>query len=149
MDAAATLVSLAHDPELRDRLVYREVLAARPARHADLFTPLHPEVATRLEARACLPLFTHQAAAIDRLRAGTNVAIATGTASGKSLCYQVPIVDAVVTGRRDTALLMFPTKALAQDQVRSLRSWLVPGLKAVTYDGDTLSDDRVWARKNA
>ena len=49
----------------------------------------------------------------------------------------------------DTALLMFPTKALAQDQLRSLRSWLVPGLNAVTYDGDTPSDDRAWARKNA
>ena len=53
------------------------------------------------------------------------------------------------TGSRDTALLIFPTKALAQDQLRSLRSWLVPELRAVTYDGDTTPDDRTWARKNA
>ena len=52
-------------------------------------------------------------------------------------------------GEPDTALLVFPTKALAQDQLRSLRSWLVPGLQAVTYDGDTPPDDRAWARKHA
>src|SRR5207248_10352077 len=85
----------------------------------------------------------------DAMRAGRSVVVATGTASGKSLCYQVPIVSSVVEGRRDTALLIFPTKALAQDQLRALRSWLVPGLRAVTYDGDTAGDDRAWARKNA
>jgi DEAD/DEAH box helicase domain-containing protein len=149
MDAADTLAALGADPELRERLVYREVLPARPARYAELTEPLHHEVAARLEARGVAPLFTHQAHAIDSLRAGTHAVIATGTASGKSLCYQVPIIESVVAGRRDTAILVYPTKALAQDQLRSLRSWLVPGLKAVTYDGDTVSDDRVWARKNA
>ena len=95
------------------------------------------DVVARMESRGVERLFTHQAAAIDRLRTGTSVVVATGTASGKSLCYQLPIVDSVVAGRRDTALLIFPTKALAQDQLRALRSWLVPGLRAVTYDGDT------------
>src|SRR4029450_4470453 len=90
-----------------------------------------------------------QAAAINRLRAGESVVIATGTASGKSLCYQVPIVESVVVDRRDTALLVFPTKALAPAQLPALRSWLVPGLRAVTFDGDTDTDDRKWARKNA
>src|SRR3954466_4665791 len=149
MDAADTLAALALDADVRDRLVYREALAARPARTAELSRPLHPEVTERLAARGAAELFTHQAAAIDALRDGRHVVVATGTASGKSLCYQVPIVESVVDGTRDTAFLVFPTKALAQDQLRSLRSWLVPGLKAVTYDGDTLSDDRVWARKNA
>ncbi len=102
-----------------------------------------------MEARGIAELFAHQAAGIDALRAGRSIVVATGTGSGKSLCYQVPIVSSVVEGRRDTALLVFPTKALAQDQLRSLRSWLVPGLRAVTYDGDTPTDDRAWARKNA
>jgi DEAD/DEAH box helicase domain-containing protein len=149
MDAADTLSSLVDEPQLRERLVYREVLPARPARFGELARPLHAEVQERLEARGVFPLFTHQARAVDALRAGSSVVVATGTASGKSLCYQVPIVESVVAGRRDTALLVFPTKALAQDQLRSMRSWLVPGLKAVTYDGDTASDDRTWARKNA
>ena len=104
---------------------------------------------SRLRARGVDALYEHQVAGIDALRDGRSVVVATGTASGKSLCYQVPIVSSVLENRRDTALLIFPTKALAQDQLRSLRSYLVPGLRAVTYDGDTASDDRAWARKNA
>jgi DEAD/DEAH box helicase domain-containing protein len=149
MDACDLLDTLAVEPELMGRLVHREVMPARPARFSDLETPLHPEVHDRMTARGIERLYTHQADAIDRLRAGRSIVIATGTASGKSLCYQVPIVESVVTDRRDTALLVFPTKALAHDQLRALRSWLVPGLRAVTFDGDTNTDDRGWARKNA
>ncbi|MGZ4802993.1 MAG: DEAD/DEAH box helicase, partial [Acidimicrobiia bacterium] len=149
MDACDTLSQIAADAELAGRLVYRSVLPAREPRTAELARPLHPEVVERLAARGIDRLWTHQAAAIDALDAGRNIVIATGTASGKSLCYQLPILDSVVREEPDTALLMFPTKALAQDQLRSLRSWLVPGLNAVTYDGDTAPDDRAWARKHA
>ena len=149
MDAVDTLDAIAADPDLFERSVYRTNLPARPARTAPLHTELHPEVVARLASRGITELFTHQAAAIDQLVAGTNIVVATGTASGKSLCYQLPIVDAAVRATADTALLIFPTKALGHDQLRSLRSWLVPGLRAVTYDGDTPPDDRVWARKNA
>jgi DEAD/DEAH box helicase domain-containing protein len=148
-DARTALDELAADPELIGRCVHREVLPERPARYASTAKPLHPEVAARLEARGISKLYAHQADAIDALDAGRSVVVATGTASGKSLCYQIPIVGSVVEERRASALLLFPTKALAQDQVRSMRSWLVPGLRAVTYDGDTNSDDRAWARKNA
>jgi DEAD/DEAH box helicase domain-containing protein len=148
-DARSTLDELAADPELIGRCVHREVLAERPARYQRLTTPLHPEVSARIEARGIPELYAHQAIAIDALRERRSVVVATGTASGKSLCYQAPIVSAVVEDRRDTALLLFPTKALARDQLRALRSWLVPGLRAVTYDGDTNGDDRSWARKNA
>jgi DEAD/DEAH box helicase domain-containing protein len=149
MDARTVLDALVADPELAGRAVHCEALPERPARFDDPAEPLHDEVRARLFARSIATLYTHQAAAVDRLRTGTSVVVATGTASGKSLCYQVPIVSSVVEGRRDTALLIYPTKALAQDQLRALRSWLVPGLRAVTYDGDTPGDDRAWARKNA
>jgi DEAD/DEAH box helicase domain-containing protein len=149
MDARATLDALAAEPELAGRLVHRELLAARAACFAETSAPLHEEVTARLAGRGLDRLYVHQATAIDRLRQGTSVVVATGTASGKSLCYQVPILESVVSEQRDTALLVFPTKALAQDQLRSLRSWLVPGLRAVTYDGDTAGDDRAWARRNA
>ena len=149
MDASALLDELAADPELIGRCVHREVLAGRPARYADPADPMHPEVAARMRARGIPRLYAHQAAALDALHDRQSVVVATGTASGKSLCYQLPIVSSVVEQRRDTALLLFPTKALAQDQLRSLRSWLVPGLRAVTYDGDTPGDARAWARKNA
>ena len=100
-------------------------------------------------ARGVAALYTHQAAAIDALRAGRSVVVASGTASGKSLCYQVPIVESVVGRTGDTALVVYPTKALAQDQLRSFRQWLLPDLVAATYDGDTAPDDRTWARANA
>jgi DEAD/DEAH box helicase domain-containing protein len=149
MDSAETLARLGADPERAGRLVSSETIAARPASYAELRTPLPAELVERLASRGVERLWTHQAAAIDALRDGTNVVLATGTASGKSLCYQLPIVEGVLAGRKETALLVFPTKALAQDQLRSMRSWLVPGLKAVSYDGDTPNDDRAWARRNA
>jgi DEAD/DEAH box helicase domain-containing protein len=77
------------------------------------------------------------------------VAVATGTASGKSLCYQLPIAEAVAGDPPGTALLLFPTKALAQDQLRALAGLEVPGLVAVTYDGDTPVNERTWARRHA
>lgn len=148
-DAVDALDAIVADPELFERAIYRTDLPARPARTAPLRTPFHAEVHARLESRGISQLYTHQVAAIDALRAGESVVVATGTASGKSLCYQLPVVDAAVQGRADTTLALFPTKALAQDQLRSLRGWLVPGLQAVTYDGDTAPDDRAWARRNA
>ena len=84
---------------------------------------------SRLRGRGIDGLWSHQAAAVDALRAGRNVAVATGTASGKSLCYQIPIVEGIADGARDTALLVFPTKALAQDQLRTFREWLVPDVR--------------------
>lgn len=149
MDAIEALTALAADPEVGRRLVHLERLPARSARHGEPADPLHPEVAERLAAWGIERLWTHQAEAVDRLRSGRSVALSTGTASGKSLCYQVPIVESALEARRETALLLFPTKALAHDQLRSLRSWLVPGLRAVTYDGDTPPEERAWARRHA
>lgn len=149
MDACDTLELLGMEPEWAGRLEHRLELPARAARHATPTTELHPDTVARLEARGITELFTHQAEAIDALCNGEHTVVATPTASGKSLCYQVPVVDAVVRGERATALFLFPTKALANDQLQSMRSWLVPGLKAVTYDGDTHPDDRTWARRNA
>jgi DEAD/DEAH box helicase domain-containing protein len=75
--------------------------------------------------------------------------VATGTASGKSLCYQLPIGEAALDHQPGTALLLFPTKALAQDQLRSLTRLGLPGLCAACYDGDTTPDERAWARRHA
>jgi DEAD/DEAH box helicase domain-containing protein len=148
-DAGATLDALALDPEYAGRIVFDTEIPARPARTATLATPLGDALTERVAERGLGALWSHQAAAIDQLRAGEHTVIATGTASGKSLCYQLPILDVVGDGGSATALALFPTKALAQDQLRSMRSWLMPGVRAVTYDGDTPPDDRVWARRNA
>jgi DEAD/DEAH box helicase domain-containing protein len=146
-DACDTLDQLAH--EHFDRVVANTSLPAREARPAGREPSFSPVVAARLRARGVDALWSHQAEAIDALRGGRSVVVATGTASGKSLCYQLPIADGAATGGRDTALLVFPTKALAQDQLRSFREWLVPELVAATYDGDTPPDERAWIRAHA
>src|SRR5438876_150099 len=99
----------------------------------------------------CLPSLTssmrrsRKQGAVDLARRGRSVAVSTGTASGKSLCYQLPIAEAALGDPPGTALLVFPTKALAQDQLRALGALDVPGLVAVTYDGDTPPNERTWA----
>ncbi len=142
-DLHAALRHLVDDP----RLVHIEDIPARLARFGELALPLSPTVLEHLDVP---PLWSHQAAAIDLARSGRSVAVATGTASGKSLCYQIPIAEAVGSPvRPGTSLLLFPTKALAQDQLRALAGFEVPGLVAATYDGDTAPADRTWARANA
>lgn len=129
----------------RDQLVHLERLPRRTAEEAEPSSPLHPMLAERLP-----PLWKHQAEAVDVARRGRSVAVATGTGSGKSLCFQIPIAEAVLRGEGDTAaLLLYPTKALAQDQLRSITALEVPGLVASTYDGDTDPDTRAWVRRNA
>src|SRR5690349_1297355 len=88
------------------QLAHVEHLPARPARTAPLASPLPDAVAHAVPEGG---LWTHQAAAIDLARAGRHVAVATGTASGKSLCYQLPIAEAAVSRPPGTALLLYPT----------------------------------------
>ncbi|HEX2038865.1 MAG TPA: DEAD/DEAH box helicase [Acidimicrobiales bacterium] len=128
-----------------DRLAHLATIPARPARHAAPTTPLPEALASRLPRDG---LWVHQAAAVDAARAGRSIAVATGTASGKSLCYQLPIAEAVLGGAA-TALLLYPTKALTQDQLRSLAALDVPALVPAVYDGDTPPEQRTWARRHA
>ncbi len=130
-----------------DELVHLEVTRASSARFASESTWRAGLSAASLAVIGERPMWVHQAEAIGHANAGRSVVVATGTASGKSLCYQVPVVEAVGLG--GTTLMLFPTKALAQDQLRSLGALNVSKLTAVTYDGDTVTDARLWARRNA
>lgn len=142
-DLEMFLASLRDDP----RLVHVERIPARAARFAELERPLPPSVRDRLGVDR---FWAHQARAIDLARTGASVAIATGTASGKSLCYQAPIAESVAEGLRPaTALLLFPTKALAQDQLRAITQMGIPKLVAATYDGDCGTEERAWVRRHA
>ena len=135
---------------LGDGLVHVERVPARLARTADLSRALPPLLHERLGELGIPGLWSHQAEAIDLIRAGRSAVVATGTASGKSLCYQLPIAEAVTDRiRPGTALALFPTKALAQDQLRGFAHLAVPGLVAATYDGDTPPDQRTWVRRHA
>ncbi len=129
------------------RLVHVERLPARGARHGELATPLPPAVAERLGVGR---LYAHQAEALDLVRAGRSVVVATSTSSGKSLVYQAAIGEAAAAPvRPGTALCLFPTKVLAQDQLRALAALELPGVQAATYDGDTGRDERAEARRSA
>ncbi len=130
------------EPHVADagRLVHLTRLPATVARHADLAVPLHPEVAARIGVDR---LYTHQAEALDLVRAGTSVVVATSTSSGKSLVHQAAIGEAAQERvRPGTALCLFPTKALARDQLRALASMDLPGVVPAAYDGDTGRDER-------
>jgi DEAD/DEAH box helicase domain-containing protein len=103
----------------------------------------------RLAARGIAAPWEHQAAAASLAWSGRSVVLSTGTASGKSLAYQLPALSALLTDDRATALYLAPTKALAADQLRSLRSLVLPAVRAATYDGDTPIDERDWVRAHA
>jgi DEAD/DEAH box helicase domain-containing protein len=129
------------------RLVHVERFPARPAVAA---APLRPLPGPVSDALGVEELWSHQAAALDLVRAGRSVAVATGTASGKSLCFRAPIAEAVTDPvRPGTALLVFPTKALARDQLRALEDLRLPGLVAGAFDGDCSQEERQWVRQHA
>ena len=150
LDPAASLLHALGQRLGDDGLVHVERLPPRPARTGELTRPLPSWLDDRLDELGYAALWEHQAAAVDLLRDRQHAVVATGTASGKSLCYQVPIAEAVNDPiKPGTAIALFPTKALAQDQLKSFGHLAIPNLVAATYDGDTDPDNRRWARQNA
>lgn len=131
-----------------ERITGELVLPAAEGRYAGLPADLHPGLRAALEARGVARLYSHQAIAWGHARAGRHQVIATPTASGKTLCYNLPVLDAVLTTGAK-ALYLFPTKALAQDQVAELMELSRAaslGVKAFTFDGDTPGDARKAVR---
>jgi DEAD/DEAH box helicase domain-containing protein len=127
-------------------------LPARDAQYARTPQGLHPRVRSALEERGIEHLFTHQAQAVEAALQKQNVVVVTPTASGKTLCYTLPILDALIRVPDSTALYLFPTKALAHDQLDELRGWLGAvdkGIGAGTYDGDTSPRARAQIRSHA
>ncbi|MPY93914.1 MAG: DEAD/DEAH box helicase [Acidimicrobiia bacterium] len=130
-----------------ERLLHVRRLPARPASFGDLARPLPAAVEEALGVGA---LWSHQAEAVDLLRDGRSVVIASGTGSGKSLCYQAVIAEAVTAPVRPrTGLLLFPTKALAHDQARAMSRLGLRRMVAATYDGDASPEERAWIRNRA
>ena len=147
MDVEALLMRIAATDERARSLVHVERVPERGGDAIDV--PVIPEIAARLRRLGIEGLWSHQAAAMTHMRAGRNVAIATGTASGKSLVYQLALAERLSARKGASALLLFPTKALAQDQLRQLRSFAFTWIKAAVYDGDTPSQERAWIRQQA
>jgi DEAD/DEAH box helicase domain-containing protein len=135
-----------NDPD--GRVVHVEEVAATAALFANLDPPIPHALNERLADQGIGRLYRHQARAIESIRAGANTVIVAGTASGKSLCYQIPIIESLLAADAATALLLYPTKALAQDQLRSIHKLAVPEMVEATYDGDTDTDQRTWVRRH-
>ena len=139
-------------PYYQNQLVHLERIPARRARYARLDSGLPEQLVKVLEGAGTQRLFCHQAEAINAVREGTHVVVATGTASGKTLCYNIPVLESVITDYRARAFYLFPTKALAHDQLRSLAALanqLKPRPKLGAYDGDTPTKVRTRLRDEA
>ena len=130
-----------------EEVAHRTVEPAREARIERLPDDLDPRVASALVANGVTALYRHQAETWETARLGENVIVTTGTASGKSLAFNLPVLDAMARDPKTRALYLYPTKALAQDQARALGELRVKGVKPAIYDGDTPFESRWQIRK--
>ena len=149
MDPRAFLDRLTADPDAEASLVHVEDLPARAPRVLPFPDDLPEVLAGRLGLLGIDGLYPHQAEGLRSLRGGRNVVLATGTASGKSLVYQIAAATDALTVPKSTAIFLFPTKALARDQLRAIRALKLPQLKAAVFDGDTPQAERPLIRANA
>jgi DEAD/DEAH box helicase domain-containing protein len=152
------------ESRIAQNIVAHQTIAARPAQVVPFAVDMHPALVKALQGLGIAALYTHQATAWESVRTGEHPIVVTGTASGKTLCYNLPILDRTLRDPEARALYLFPTKALAQDQLAALKR-LVAQLPApsspptderrekkpgvATYDGDTLSRARRAIRKSA
>jgi DEAD/DEAH box helicase domain-containing protein len=162
MSLDQVLHQLENDPQIRQRIARWQHLPSRPARYADFPAGMEPSLLRALRQRGIQRPYLHQAWAVEAVLQGNNVVVVTPTASGKTLCYNLPVLNSFLTDSQvegalnARALYLFPTKALAQDQLAELRVLAQPppmsewGPKAFeTYDGDTPQSARAQIRKMA
>jgi len=140
------LEEIRHNRDYRDQIVHVESIPAREAQYDTPKEPLEPMVEQALRAQGVERLYSHQVTAINAIREGKHVVVVTSTASGKTLCYNIPILEEVVRDPGTRVLYLYPTKALAQDQLKKLIRYkeinpLFP-YESGTYDGDTPTSTR-------
>src|SRR5437660_3145159 len=134
------LDSLARDPDFSQMVTRWERVPPRRASYAEFPAWLDGRISASLRRRGILSLYSHQADALETAHAGKHTVVVTPTASGKTLCYDLPVIDAIAKDPTARALYIFPTKALAQDQLTELERLAKDvdvDLKTYTYDGDT------------
>ncbi len=154
-DPEAVALRLAAGESRRDRLTHLELRPSVAARLGPWPSWASPQLVDALTARGVASLWSHQADAAELAWSGQHVVVATGTASGKSLAYLLPTLSTISRSvdrpgaRGDTVVYVSPTKALAQDQLGSVKGLDVPGVRPTTYDGDSTREERDWARNHA
>ncbi|MEP7223444.1 MAG: DEAD/DEAH box helicase [Actinomycetota bacterium] len=130
-----------------EEVAYSGLEPSRDARIEQLPDDLDPRVASALVATGVTSLYRHQAETWEAAQRRENVIVTTGTASGKSLAFNLPVLDAIARDPKTRALYLYPTKALSQDQARALAELRLKGLRPAIYDGDTPSERRWQIRK--
>ena len=148
----AALDELVNDPQWREAIVAHRILPAEDARTAPLPPGLDARLAPALAERGIRELYTHQRTAYDHVTAGRHTVVVTPTASGKTLCYNLPVLDAMLADPGARALYLFPTKALSRDQAAELQALMqaaAPDLGTAVYDGDTPPAERRVVRDRA
>lgn len=153
MDTKTFLEFLQKQDFYRNQICHMADLPPRLAEYGNLDNPLPAALSACLERHHMERLYCHQAVAVNLARGGSNVMVATSSASGKSLCYNVVVMEAILADHASTALYLFPTKALAQDQMGKLSQNFVPDIlqdeHCATYDGDTPQEERAYIRRRA
>jgi len=176
LNTAVFLADMKRLPWYQEQVEHVQAIPERQAAYGDLDRPLHPRLAASLDALGLHRLYSHQAAAVNAARRGQHVIVSTAAASGKSLCYHIPVVEALLQDSTAYALYLFPTKALAQDQSNALDKLLNPepgpsgfasgqalnsqpqgagvrgsGFRVVhgIFDGDTPPEERADVRRRA
>src|SRR5581483_7759121 len=141
--------------DLRDRIKHVEMIAAKGAQFHGWPKTLSRDLIKVLEKSGYEALWTHQAHAVEALHRGNHVAGTTPTASGKTLCFNLPVMQSILENPQARALYLYPMKALAQDQLKTLQEWRgrlkagkLPVFSAEIYDGDTPTGVRAKIRKN-
>ncbi len=138
------------DPDSPVRAIRRQ--PARAGEYLDIPEAVHPTLRRTLHERGIAQLYTHQADAFEQSAAGRNVVVVTPTASGKTICYNLPVLVCMLRDSSARAMYLFPTKALAEDQLHEFQAAVDASgaaIKAFTYDGDTPQDARKAVRERA
>lgn len=150
MDFEGYINDLEQAPFYKGQIVHVQNIPPREAIYGALDAPLHPALQDSLDKLEIRDLYSHQASAVNEARSGKHVTVVTATASGKTLCYNLPVLDALLNESGGRAFYLFPTKALAQDQRGKLDDFgLFPLIRHAVYDGDTPPADRKYVKRGA
>ena len=151
MDSKKALENILSSPEFAPNIIVEKLLPATEGSFVPFPNDLDSRIAAALQNRGITQLYTHQGEVWENVKNGRNTVVVTPTASGKTLCYNLPVLDTLLRDEKARALYLFPTKALSQDQQSELNelvgkdSGAIP-IKVATYDGDTPDSLRVSAR---
>ncbi len=136
----------------REQIVHLKVIQAKAGGYGEVSPPLSPSLQNYLTSKGIKKLYSHQAESIKKIREGINLIITTGTASGKTLCFNLPIIEKLEEDKKATALYLYPLKALTNDQLKVLmeiEGFLEAKLDPAIYDGDTPKERRASLREKS